>query len=303
MGKVKLSIIIVNYNTKALLRQCLESVISHEVIVVDNGSKDGSVEMVEKEFPKVELIKNKSNLGFAKANNQALRQAQGRYILFLNSDTIVPKETTSELLSYLEKHPEIGVITPRLELRNGKLDPDCHRGFPQPWAAFCYFSSLEKIAPKSKIFGQYHQGWKDLNTIHEIDSCCGAFLLTRKNILEEVGGFDEAYFFYGEDLDLCYRIKQKGWKIVYYPKVKAIHYKGASSGLRKESKDVARPDRAVLIKVARASADAMWIFYDKFYKAKYPLLVTLFVKIMIQIKKIFRILFAILATSNIRSKR
>jgi len=286
--KPDLSIIIVNYKTKALLKQCLDSIFNYEIIVVDNDSRDGSAEMVEKEFPKVELIKNKENLGFAKGNNQALRRAQSKYILFLNSDTIVPKETIPELLSYLEKHPKIGVVTPRLELRDGKIDLDSHRGFPQPWAAFCYFTGLEKLFPGSKTFGQYHQTWKELNTVHEIDSCCGAFLLTRKKILEKIGGFDESYFFYGEDLDLCFRIKQKDWKIVYYPKVKAIHYKGASSGLRKESRDVSQVDRKTRLKAVQASIEAMEIFYDKFYKNKYPLWVTFFVKLGIQIKKISR---------------
>lgn len=289
MKKFDLSIIIVNYNTKALLKQCLESIFNYKVIVVDNGSGDGSAEMVKKDFSKVKLIVNKKNLGFAKANNQALQQAQSEYVLFLNSDTIVPKETIPKLLSYLEKHPEVGVVTPKLELRSGEIDPDCHRGFPQPWAAFCYFSGLEKLFPKSKFFGQYHQTWKNLNVVHEIDSCCGAFMLARKKILDEVGGFDESYFFYGEDLDLCYRIKQKGWKIIYYPKAKAIHYKGVSSGLRKETRDVSKVDKKTKVKVAKASVEAMEIFYDKFYKNKYPLLITLFVKLGIRLQKAVRL--------------
>ena len=291
MKKIRLSIIIINYNTGALLKQCLES-LGHgrwdkgdgEIIMVDNGSTDGSVEWLkqlgvkeknhgqrEKKFPPVHipypisLILNKENLGFAKANNQALKQARGKYILFLNSDTIVPKRTIPELITHLEKNSGVGVVTPKLKLRSGKIDPDCHRGFPTPWAAFCYFTGLEKLIPRSKIFGQYHQTGKDLNAIHEIDACCGAFLLTRKKILEKVGGFDESYFFYGEDLDFCFRIKQKGWKVIYYPKVSVIHYKGASSNLRKESKDIAKTSRSVRIKVAGASAQAMEIFYNKFY--------------------------------------
>lgn len=298
--KIELSIIIINYKTKALLRQCLRSLFEQkkevmqnwEIIVVDNHSSDGSVEMVSKKFPQVELIKNKKNLGYAKANNQAIKTSEGKYILFLNSDTIVPNKTIPELLTYLEKNPSIGVVTPKLKLRGGSLDPDCHRGFPTPWAAFCFFSGLEKMLKKRKFFGQYHQTWKNLNKIHEIDACCGAFLLTRKKILEEEGFFDESYFFYGEDLDLCYRIKQKGWKIVYYPRVIAIHYKGASSNLRKESRDVANLNRPVRIKVAKASAQAMEIFYDKFYKNKYPFFVTIFVKLGIKIKRNIRILSA-----------
>lgn len=298
MKKVRLSIIIVNYNTKDLLKQCLKSVIGYEIIVVDNASTDGSVEMVEKEFPQVRLVKNKKNLGFAKANNQGLRLVQGEYILFLNSDTVVPKKTIASLLSYLEEHPKVGVVTPRLELRNGKVDLDCHRGFPTPWASFSYFTGLEKLFPRSKIFGQYHQTWKEPETIHEIDACCGAFLLTRKKVLEGVSGFDESYFFYGEDLDLCFRIKQRGWKVVYYPKVKAVHYKGTSSGLRKETRDITQVDRETKLKVTRASTEAMRIFYNKFYREKYPFWLTALILLGIKIKSCLRTL----ATSNIRTE-
>lgn len=308
MKKIDLSIIIINYNTKVLLRQCLKSLMPNaqcpmpnaEIIVVDNGSSDSSVGTVEREFSKVKLIKNKTNLGYAKANNQALKRVKGKYILFLNTDTVIPPKTIPVLISYFEKHPEVGVVTPKLKLRDGKIDPDCHRGFPTPRAAFCYFTGLEKLSPRSKFFGQYHQTWKNFDTIHEIDACCGAFLLTRKKILDRIGSFDESYFFYGEDLDLCYRVKQNGWKIVYYSQVEAIHYKGASSNLRKESKDVARTSGADRIKVARSSAQAMGIFYNKFYKDKYPFLITILVKLGIEIKKNFRIISAILSTSNNR---
>ncbi len=296
MRKINLTIIIVNYNTRELLRQCLENLnLKAETIVVDNGSTDGSPGMVAKEFPKVKLIKNKNNLGFAKANNQGIKKARGKYILFLNSDTVVRQKTIPALLGYLEDHPKVGAVTPRLELRNGEIDPDCHRGFPMPRAAFCYFTGLERLIPRSKFFGQYHQTWKDLNAIHEIDACCGAFLLTRKKILAEIDGFDESYFFYGEDLDLCFRIKQKGWRVVYYPQVKAIHYKGASSGLRKETRDISQKlDRETRLKVARASTEAMKIFYDKFYRDQYPFWVTAFVLFGIQIKNLLRTL----ASSN-----
>lgn len=299
--KVDLSIIIVNYNTKSLLKQCLDSLLkSSEIIVVDNGSTDGSPQLVNsltRNKKIIKLIANKKNLGYAKANNQALQLARGKYILFLNSDTLVPQKTITTLLNYLEKHPRVGVVTPRLELRSGKVDLDCHRGFPTPWASFCYFTGLEKLFPKSRFFGRYHQTWKKPETIHEIDACCGAFLLARKKVLEEIGGFDESYFFYGEDLDLCFRIKQKGWKIVYHPKLSAIHYKGTSSGLREETRDISQVDRETRLKVARASTEAMRIFYNKFYREKYPFWVTSFVLLGIKIKSFLRTL----ATSNIRT--
>lgn len=303
--KLDLSIIIVNYNTRDLLRQCLASLpLGVEIIVVDNGSADGSAAMVRKKFPQVRLIANKKNLGYGQANNQGLKKARGKFILFLNSDTVVPKKVIPVLMKYLKTHPRVGVITPKLILRNGKIDPDCHRGFPTPWAAFCYFLGLESFFPGSKIFGQYHQTWKNLKAVHEIDACCGAFLLTRKKILDEIGGFDEKYFFYGEDLDLCYRIRQlakESWSVVYYPKVEVIHYKGASSGLRPESADIARVDKQTRLKVFRSSGEAMEIFYDKFYKDQYPSWLTWLVKLTIKLQKSVRILKA--KRSIIRTKK
>ena len=294
--KLDLSIIIVNYNTRELLKQCLKSLpAGAEIIVVDNHSFDGSVKLVNslinnslinnKEI--IKLILNKENFGFAKANNQALRQAQSEYLLFLNPDTVVPQKTIPELISYLEKHQQVGAITPLLQLRNGRLDPACHRGFPTPWAAFCYFAGLEKLFPKSKIFAQYHQTWQDLKTTHEIDACSGAFLLTRRRVLDQIGLFDEQYFFYGEDLDLCYRIKQVGYQIIFYPQVKAIHYKGVSSGIRSESQDITQVDKATSQRARTAASAAMAIFYDKFYQQRYPALVTFLVKLAIRLKSLF----------------
>lgn len=285
--KLDLSIIIINYNTQGFLRQCLKSLpVAAEIIVVDNASGDGSALMVQKEFSRVKLIRNQENIGFAKANNQALSLSKGEYILFLNPDTVVPQKTIPGLISYLEKHPQVAVTTPALQLRRGQLDMACHRGFPTPWAAFCYFAGLEKLFPKSRIFAQYHQTWQDLKTTHEIDGCCGAFLLTRRCVLDEVGFFDEQYFFYGEDLDLCYRIKQAGFKIIFYPKVKAIHYKGVSSGLRPESHDISQADQATQQQAKQAAMEAMIIFYDKFYRYRYSRLVTLLVKLGIRLQRI-----------------
>jgi len=276
-----LSIIIVSFNTRQLLKQCLQSLPANiEIIVVDNNSTDDSSTMVSKEFPMVKLVKNKKNVGFAKANNQGIKISQGKYVLLLNSDTVVPKQTISELIFYLEKNPQAGVITPRLELKNGQLDPACHRGFPTPLAALTYFLGLEKLFYGSNFFGQYHQTWKNLKTIHEINACSGAFLLTRKKILDQINGFDEKYFFYGEDLDLCYRIRQMGYQIIYYPKVKAIHYKGVSSQANKQTRK----------KSAQAAIEAMEIFYNKFYQDKYPRIITLLVILGIKLKKTLRLI-------------
>lgn len=268
----KPSIIIVNYNVKELLRQCLQSLagVGCEIFVVDNASKDGSVEMVREEFPEVKLIASDKNLGFAKANNLALRQAQGRYLLFLNPDTVVPDETLSTIIQCMDGDPKVGVATCFIELASGGMDMDCHRGFPTPWASFCHFSGLAKLFPRSRLLGQYHQTWKDLSKPHEIDSCVGAFMMVRREAMEEVGVWDEDFFFYGEDLDWCYRFREHGWKVVFYPHVKIIHHKGASSGMKKSSQEVTTASRESKRRARKASTEAMRIFYEKHYRQKYP---------------------------------
>lgn len=297
MAKISLSTIIVSYNTRRLLKDCLNSIIclnqlshllSSEVIVVDNASSDGSPNMVKKEFPQVKLLENHTNLGYAHANNQGLKIAQAEFLLFLNSDTVVPQPTLPQLIQYLKSHPQVGIITPKLQLKDGLLDPDCHRGFPKPWSALTYFLGLENLFPHVKLFAQYHQFYKNLNQAHEIDACCGAFLLTRKKIIQEIGGWDEAYFFYGEDLDLCYRLKQKGYQVVYFPTVSAVHYKGASSGIRKESFQITTADKKTRLQAVDASIQAMEIFYQKFYQNQYPRYLTFLVLLAIKIKGFLR---------------
>lgn len=292
------SIVIPNRNTKELLEECLGSIYATEkdssyleIIVVDNGSNDGSVAMVRGKFPKIKLIENKKNLGFAKAVNIGWKASRGDLILFLNSDTkIRSKNTIKSLIEYIQENSDVGCVSAKLVLRDGQLDPDTHRGFPTPWSSLTYFLGFEKLFPKSRVFAQYHRGWKDLSKIHEIDAGCGASLVVRRNILEDLGGWDETYYFYGEDLDLCYRVNAAGWKIIFYPQVDILHYKGAGSGLRRESKDVTKQDKKTLIKLAEASVDAWRLFYKKFYKDKYPLIITSAVLAGISLKGYLRVL-------------
>lgn len=273
--RIELSIIIVNYNTRNLLRQCLNALIvnyesrimnnEYGITVVDNGSTDGSPDLAKKDFPDVKLITNLQNLGFAKANNLALREACGEFILLLNSDTVVGKDTLPVMVEFMEENPRVGVATCRVELPDGKLDLACHRGFPTPWASFTYFLGLEKLFPKSRIFGQYHQTFKDLNTIHEIDSPTGAFYLVRRLVADEVGMLDEDYFMYGEDLDWSYRIKKAGWKIMYVSDVKITHFK-KQSGRENVDEEVKK-------QATKHFYETMKLFYQKHYKNKYPFFV------------------------------
>lgn len=296
MKKVDLVIIILSYNTKKLLKKCLQSLqkakkndYQVEIIVVDNASKDGSPEMVEKEFLEIKLIKSKKNLGYAGGNNLGLKKAQGEYLLFLNSDTEIKSEALIKMMKFMKENLKTGASTPKTMLFSGGMDPDCHRGFPTPWASITYFLGLERLFPKSKFFGQYHQFYLNLNQAHEIDAGFGTFMFVRKKALTEVGDWDDQYFFYGEDLDLFYRIKKAGWKVMFYPEPLVTHHKGASSGLRKESKSVARPSRETRIRVAKASIKAMEIFYKKFYQDKYPSWLTWVVLLGIKVKGCYRI--------------
>ncbi|MFH1601809.1 MAG: glycosyltransferase family 2 protein [Candidatus Shapirobacteria bacterium] len=298
---IDLSIIILSYNTREFLKKCLASVFKAEknkyqieVVVVDNASTDGSIIFLKKLLKakrnKLKVIFSERNLGFAGGNNLGLKSAKGKYILFLNSDTEIKPQAFFKSLNFMESHPDAGALTPKTMLFSGQMDPDCHRGFPTPWASLTYFFGLEKIFPKSKTFGQYHQNYLNLNQVHEIDAGFGTFLLTRKETLKEVGGWDEEYFFYGEDLDLFYRIKKAGRKVYFLPEVLVIHHKGGSSGLRKESRKKAKVDSQTSLKAAQASIRAMEIFYRKFYQDKYPGWLNFIVLLGIKTKGFFRVL-------------
>jgi GT2 family glycosyltransferase len=287
-----LSIVILSYNTKDLLHECLSAVydriskqVLFEVIVVDNASSDDSVTMVKKNFPQVILIENKDNLGFSKGNNVGIKHAKGKYVLFLNSDAIVYKDTVETMLAFMGSHRDAGAATCMVAMPNGEIDDASHRGFPTPWNAFCHFSGLGKVFPKSMVFNGYHLGYKDIDKIHEIDALAGAFMLVRREAGEQVGWWDEDYFFYGEDLDFCYKLKQKKWKIYFVPSAKVLHYKGVSGGIKKESQHVTKASKETKIRATNARFDAMKIFYKKHYTKKYHPLLTWAVMQAVDLKK------------------
>lgn len=276
-SRIVLSIIIVNFNTYRYLENCLDSINKAnsiikniEIIVVDNASKDNSIELIKKKFPHIKLIINRNNTGFARANNQAIAKSLGKYILLLNPDTMVNKNTLTEMLAFMRQHIDVGVATCKVVLPNGQLDDACHRGFPTPWNAFCQFSGLASIFPYSLFFNGYHLGYKDIHKIHEIDSCAGAFMLIKKSVGQKIGWFDEDYFWYGEDLDFCFRLKQHGFKIVYFPYVSILHYKGVASGIKKHSLKYSSADDKIKRIATQARFEVMRIFYAKHYSNKYP---------------------------------
>lgn len=264
-----LSIIIVNYQTKSLTLKAIDSVIradkipgKMEVIVVDNGSHDGTLDAVKRQFPRTITIESNENLGFAGGNNLGLRRARGKYLLLLNSDVVIGQDTLVKMWQYAKENPRVGLTTCRVELPHGSIDPASHRGFPTPWAAFTYFTGLEKLWPKNRWFGQYHLGWKDLSRVHEIDAPAGAFFWLKREALNQAGLLDERFFMYGEDLDLAYRIKKAGWKIMYVPLTTVLHLKGAS-GMKQPAAKFIRQ------KTTREFFESMMLFYKKHYAKKY----------------------------------
>ena len=206
-----------------------------EIFFVDNHSVDNSYKHITAKYPEVKGIYNSKNIGFSKANNIALREVQGRYVLILNPDTVLEEGTFEKLIEFIESNPQTGAVSSKLILRDGKLDSACRRSFPTLSAAIPRMLGLSKLFPKSKLFSKYNLTYLDENETTEVDSICGAFMFMRKEVLDKAGYFDEDYFMYGEDIDLCYRIKQAGYKNYYFPKVTTIHLKGESTSKTKFS--------------------------------------------------------------------
>jgi GT2 family glycosyltransferase len=203
--------------------------IDAEVFVVDNNSVDGSMEMVAKKFPSVNVIQNRDNKGFSKANNQAIGLSKGEYVLLLNPDTVVEEDTFEKIILFMNAHPEAGGLGVKMIDGSGKFLPESKRGLPTPTVAFYKMFGLSKLFPGSRTFGKYHLSYFDQNKVHEVDVLAGAFMLIRKSVLDKTGLLDETFFMYGEDIDLSYRITQAGYKNYYFPETRIIHYKGEST--------------------------------------------------------------------------
>ena len=244
----KLSIIIVNYNVKEFILNLLKSItsaakdFSYEVIIVDNASDDGSIEVIKEKYPSVNLIVNNKNVGFGKANNQALLQAKGEFFLLLNPDTIVKEDTFEKMFDFFERNPEAGMAGCKVLNPDGTLQLACRRSFPGPWTSFTKVTGLSSLFPKSKLFAKYNLTYLDENKSYEVDAISGSFMFIRKEVYEKIGGFDPEFFMYGEDLDLCYRVQKSGYKVYYVHSTEIIHYKGEST--------------------KRSSLDETKVFYD-----------------------------------------
>jgi GT2 family glycosyltransferase len=229
-----LSIIIVNWNAQALLRDCLEHVhktvtqTQYEIIVIDNNSTDGSQDMLKRDFPAVRLIENTDNAGFAHANNQGMAISQGRYILLLNSDAFVGENTIDTMIQFMDARPQAGMSACQLLNQDGSLQPSCY-SFPSLTTEFYTALQLDKLFPRSPEFGRYLMTYWDFDAVRSVDAVMGAFMLVRREVVDQVGMMDDSYFMYSEEFDWCYRIRQHGWDILYNPAVQTVHLWGGSS--------------------------------------------------------------------------
>jgi GT2 family glycosyltransferase len=303
-----LAIVIVNYNVCDLLRACLKSVyasvgVTFDVCVIDNASPDDSAAMVAREFPQVHLMRNSENVGYAAANNLGLKYfgfsdqqsyagampgsgAGGqsklqtpapeipRYALLLNPDTVVPPDAFARMIQLMDEHPDLGISGPKLVRLDGSLDLACRRGFPSVEVSFWRLTKLSKIFPRSRRFGRYNMTYLDPDQSAEIDAVVGAFMLVRREAIEQAGLLDEIFWMYGEDLDWAFRIKQCGWKVYYYPPVVVQHVKRAASS----------QDNAGAARAKYEFDRAMWLFYRKHYRAATPAPIDWLVKLGLGLK-------------------
>ena len=279
-SNIRLSVIIVNYNVRDFLMHALESIlkalqeITHEIFVVDNASADGSVELIKKQFPQIKLFPLKSNIGFAAANNLAIKQAAGEFVVLINPDTVVQEDTFKSLLNFMDTHADAGAATCKILNPDGSFSVDSRHSIPTPLTALWKQIGLNRLFPKSKTFGRYNLTYLDENAINTVDAISGSFMFIRRSVFKDVGLFDEDYFMYCEDVDYCYRITRTGWKIYYVPESSIIHYKGEST--KKNNLDYVLNFNK-----------SLYIFYKKHFRKKYFPMVSWMILVAIFFRAVF----------------
>lgn len=228
-----ISFIIVTYNTRDYLMQCLSSLVksldselANEIIVVDNGSSDGTITEISARFPQVTWIKNERNLGYTQAMNLGLRIATGKYLVQLNPDVVVLSDAFQKLFGFMEDNPTVGICTPKVLNQNGKLQRQCHRSFARPFDVLSYFLKLDRLFPKSRLTGRYLMTYLPDDEIAEVEAVSGSCMVIRREVVEEIGYLDERFFAYQEDTDFCFRAHSANWRIMYFPVAQILHYGG-----------------------------------------------------------------------------
>ena len=281
---MRLSVVFLSYNTRDLTEQALRTVLDAaegmevEIFVVDNASHDGSADMVAEKFPAVKLLRNEDNVGFAAGNNVALRQVVGEYVLIINTDTIVRRDTLRALAGFLDEHPEVGACGCKILDPDGTLQLDSRRGFPSPMAAFCKMSGLSRLFPDHPSISRYHMTYLDPEQTAEVEVLSGSCMMVRKAAMDQVGLLDEDYFMYGEDIDWCYRIHKAGWKIFYVPTTEIIHFRGESG-------------RGAPLRILYRKSQAMSIFVNKHMTRRFRFFPLWLLQVGIALHGIFRFVF------------
>ncbi len=276
-GKSMLSIIIVNYNAGGLLKRCIDSIYkestitSFDIWVVDNNSTDKSIPMMRQNFPHVNLIENKENLGFAKANNQAIARCIGNYILLLNPDTLILQNALEKMVEFMDGNPSVGICGCKVLNEDGTFQLACRRTIPTPGVAFFRLTGLSTLFPRNKIMAKYNLTYIDPDERQEVDAVSGAFLMIRRELVEDIGLLDERFFMYGEELDWCLRAKKAEWTVMYYPGAEIIHYKGECSKFNHR-------------KAAFEFYRSMYLFHKKHFAENYNPISNIFIYVGILLK-------------------
>lgn len=281
---IDVSICMVSLNCRQVLEACLASIyksigaVNFEIILVDNASTDGTLEYVEQYFPEITLIRNDNNAGFAQATNQAMTAASGKYLLWLNTDTVIQPDSLEKLIQFMEEHPLVGIVGPKVLNADGTMQNQCRRGFPTPWASLSYFLGLSKLFPRSPFFARYLLTYLDENESNEVDAVSGCCLLVRRKVVEQTGLIDTIYHSYGEDLDFCAEAKKAGWQVFFYPSTTIIHYGGKGGSGVKPFYSIFHFYRS------------MWLFYRKQIAHRYMFFVNWMIGGAITAKFVYTIL-------------
>lgn len=268
---VDISICIVTLKARDFLRECLNSLEANppggslEIIVVENHSSDGTVEMLRQDYPYVQLIENETNAGFVRPMNQAMHAASGRYVLLLNPDTVVLPGAVDSLIDFFAKNPQAGICGPKVLNRDRSLQKSCRRGEPRPVAVLSYFLGLSKLFPRSKYFGGYLMNYMDEDALHEVAGVAGSCMLVRREVIEQIGYLDERFFAYQEDADYCFQARKAGWKIYYVPQAQIIHYGGQGGSRVQPYRSIFEWHRSYFLYYRKNLASDYFFLFNWFY--------------------------------------
>jgi hypothetical protein len=271
MPEVVLSICILTYQAREFLRGCLNSIYDYppdcefEITVVDNGSTDGTQEMLKREYPQLDLIANPENMGFTAPMNQALQNSKGDFLLLLNPDTLIEPQAFNRLIDYMERHPNVGICGPKVLNTDGTLQKPCRRGESRPLAVFSYFLGLSTLFPKSKLFGEYLMSYMDEDETHEVAGVSGSCMMVRRAVINQIGYLDERFFAYQEDADYCFRTRKAGWKIYYVPTARIIHFGGQGGSRVQPYRSIYHWHRSYWLYYQKNLAGEYFFFLNWFY--------------------------------------